>query len=150
MAEEIIEVIYMKNDKWKEDNSEKDGYSIAIDEYSLDRCRVNKSKTGVVNSLNYLCRAKKCSASITIKADGSLSRSKLVHDDDVAHSKVTHQQLEIKHFKDTIKERASVESMPSQKIYNEEVVNLIKSTGQTMEDIEKLIPTFSNMKTALT
>jgi hypothetical protein len=70
-----------------------------------------------------------------------LSRSKLVHDDDVSHSKVTHQQLEIKHFKDTIKERASVESLPSQKIYNE-VVNLIKSTGQTMEDIEKLIPIF--------
>jgi hypothetical protein len=28
MAEEIIEVIYMKNEKWKEDNNEKDGYSI--------------------------------------------------------------------------------------------------------------------------
>jgi len=54
-AEEIIEVIYMKNEKWKEDNSEKDGYSIVIDEYPLDRCRVNKSKTGVVNSINYLC-----------------------------------------------------------------------------------------------
>ncbi len=93
----------MKNEKWKEDNSEKDGYSIVIDEYPLDRCRVNKSKTGVVNSINYLCRAKKCSTSITIKADGTLSRSKLVHDDD--NSKVTHQQLEIKHFKDTIKKR---------------------------------------------
>ena len=70
----------------------------SIDEYPFDRYRVNKSKTGVVNSINYLCRAKKCSISITIKADGTLSRSKLVHDDDVAHSKVTHQQLEIKHF----------------------------------------------------
>jgi hypothetical protein len=73
-----------------------------------------------------------------------LSRSKLVHVDDVAHSKVTHQQLEIKHFKDTIKKRASIESIPRQKIYNE-VVNLIKSTGQTMEDIEKLIPIFSKI-----
>ncbi len=45
----------MKNEKWKEDNSEKDGYSIVIDEYPLDRCRVNKSKTGVVNPINYLC-----------------------------------------------------------------------------------------------
>ncbi len=66
-----------------------------------------------------------------------MPRSKLVHDDDVSHSKVTH-------FKDTIKERASVESIPRQKTYNE-VVNLIKSTGQTMEDKEKLVPIFSKI-----
>lgn len=53
MAKEIIEVIYMKNEKWKEDNDdEKDGYSTVIDKYPFDRYRVNKSKTVVVNSIN--------------------------------------------------------------------------------------------------
>jgi hypothetical protein len=61
-------------------------------------------------------RVKKCSASINVNAYRTLSRSKLVHAEDVAQNKVTDKQLKIKHFKDTLKERASDESVPSQKI----------------------------------
>jgi hypothetical protein len=66
MRKKKIKSIFMKNEKWNEDKDEKDAYSKSnFDEYPFDRYRVN----GVVDSINYLCRAKKCSATINIKAD---------------------------------------------------------------------------------
>ena len=53
--DEPIEIIYIKNEKWKEDNDEKHGYSLLIGDHMFDRFRVNKSKTGTINSINYLC-----------------------------------------------------------------------------------------------
>jgi len=67
--DEPIEISYIKNEKWKEDNDEKHGYSLLIGDHMFDRFRVNKSKTGTINSINYLCqsRLRGCNASITIK-----------------------------------------------------------------------------------
>jgi hypothetical protein len=61
--DDIIEISYIKNEKWKEENDEKHGYTY--------RFRVNKSKTGTINSINYLCQSRLagCNASITIKSD---------------------------------------------------------------------------------
>ena len=48
---------------------EKHGYSLLIGDHMFDRFRVNKSKTGTINSINYLCQSRLhgCNASITIK-----------------------------------------------------------------------------------
>ena len=49
----------------------------------IDRFRGNKSKTETINSINYLCQSRLhgCNASITIKPDGTVSRSQLDHKD---------------------------------------------------------------------
>ena len=55
--DESKEISYIKNEKWKEDNDEKHGYSLLIGDHMFDRFRVNKSKNGTINSINYLCQS---------------------------------------------------------------------------------------------
>jgi hypothetical protein len=149
--DESIEISNIKNEKWKENNDEKHGYSLLIGDHMFDRFRVNKSKTGTINSINYLCQSRLhgCNASITIKPDGTVSRSQLDHKD-VEHNLMNKSKLELIAFNQTVKEKASIERTPSQTIYNEEVAKLVEKSGQEMCDLEHLIPTFANMKTVLT
>ena len=127
--DEPIEIIYIKNEKWKEDNDEKHGYSLLIGDHMFDRFRVNKSKTGTINSINYLCQSRLhgCNASITIKPDGTVSRSQLDHKD-VEHVLMNKSKLELIAFNQAVKERASIERTPSQTIYNEEVAKLVEKS----------------------
>jgi hypothetical protein len=62
----------------------------------FDRFRVNKSKTGTINSIKYLCQSHLagCNASITIKPDGTVSRSQLNHKD-VEHDLMNISKLEL-------------------------------------------------------
>jgi hypothetical protein len=80
----------------------------------FDRFRVNKSKTGTINSINYLCQSRLhgCNTSITIKPDGTVSRSQLDHKD-VEHVLMNKSKLELIAFNQTVKERASIERTPS-------------------------------------
>ena len=56
--DDIIEISCIKNEKWKEDNDEKHGYTLLIGDHMFDRFRVNKSKTGTINSINYVCQSR--------------------------------------------------------------------------------------------
>ena len=108
MDDSIIEISYIKNENWKEDNNEKHGYTLLIGDHMFDRFRVNKS--GTINSINYLCQSRLhgCNASITIKPDGTVSRSQLDHKD-VEHDLMNISKLELIAFNQTVKERAAIE-----------------------------------------
>jgi hypothetical protein len=104
-----------------------------------------------INSINFLCQSRLsgCNASITIKPDGTVSRSQLDHKD-VEHDLMYISKSELIVFNQTVKERASIERTPSLTIYNEEVAKLVKKSGQEMGDLGRLILTFTKMKSVLT
>jgi hypothetical protein len=49
-----------------EEDEEKPGLSLVIDQYKFNRHRLNKSKDGTLNSIYYKCRV--CKASVTINS----------------------------------------------------------------------------------
>ena len=73
-----LEMIYIPNNSYKaeyenEDNGDKNGYDLMYDKYLFYKHRKNK------DSINWLCKDKKCRASITINSNGSILRSNLQH-----------------------------------------------------------------------
>ena len=98
-------ITWSKNNKWKEENEEKKGYFLVIDNFFFRFNRENKS------TVNYLCSFRKksnCSGSCSID---KATRSKITYfvDHDVAHAAG---DVEVNEFKQNLKKQAESNRTP--------------------------------------
>ena len=135
---------YIKNSKWKEDNAKKDGYDLVVKNIEFSRFRVNK------NSINWLCKSRvsaSCSASITIENDKV--NYFVEHRNIEKHSILTEKNYMAKQFDSNVKMRATSELIPTQQIYETELVNITKNSTVSMSDLIETIPSYSKMRSVL-
>jgi hypothetical protein len=124
------------------ENPNHDAHDLCLNGYLFKRQRVNKK------SINWLCKVKGCSSSVTLNGDKVERFTE--HNFDVFHQKFTEIEQTKAKFKTSLKIRCESEpNLSAGQIFISEQENMAKTSGLSYEDLATALPSYAAIKPTL-